>query len=107
MLVPCILGWGLFYPWKEFPQYLTNWGMILVLTSLCLSSYLPYDQEYRKKPCLMALNHIIFSLSLILEMIIMLVYWTLLWKGIYARNKGNMGILVYQVACHTVPALAL
>ena len=43
MLVPCILGWGMFYPWVEFPQYLTNWGNMLVLISLCLSSYLPYD----------------------------------------------------------------
>mmetsp|Transcript_43390 Transcript_43390/g.57438 ORF Transcript_43390/g.57438 Transcript_43390/m.57438 type:complete len:99 (+) Transcript_43390:59-355(+) len=65
-LVPLVCGWGLFYPWHEFPQYLTNWGLILCLLSLCLSAYMPYDQHYRQKPCLMAMNHLVFSLALIM-----------------------------------------
>ena len=54
----------------------------------------------------MALNHIVFSVALILLLIIMIVYWGLLWKGIKARNRGNHAVLLYQVCCHSIPAIA-
>ena len=77
-IVPIILGWGVLYPWHEYPQYLTNWGHILVLGSLCFSAYMPYVPDYRRRPCLMASHHLLFSMAVCVILIICGVYWSML-----------------------------
>ena len=107
LLVPVAFGWGLFYSWVDFPQYLTNWGIVLVLMSLCFSAYMPYQQDYRKRPCLMASHHLLFSLALIIQLIVTVVYWTMLHKTVMQRNSHMKGACLYQWLAHTIPVFGI
>ena len=46
-LVPILPLWFLFYPAYEFPIFFTNWGLLMTITSLTLSAFMPYDTLYR------------------------------------------------------------
>ena len=103
LLIAC---WFHLYGWGMFEQYLTNWGICLILVSLCVSTYIPYCEDYKKRPGLMAFNHIILSVAIVLELIVTIVYWTLVHKDVMRRNAGNPLALYYQYAAHTIPTLS-
>ena len=106
LLTPVFAGWFYLYPAHEFHQYLTNWGLVAVFSSLCISAYMPYSKTYRKKPKLMALNHALMSLAIIMQLVITVVYWTMLHKEVIKKNSHNMTAVVYQYAAHSLPAIA-
>ena len=62
-LVPIVVFWFVLYPAHEFPVYFTNWGLLMTIASLLLSSILPYDLHYRQKPNKMALHHLMICAS--------------------------------------------
>ena len=53
----------------------------------------------------MASHHLLFSIALIMQVIIVGVYWTMLHEDTMARNKAHTGALIYQCLVHSLPAL--
>ena len=90
-----IINWHLIYGFESFMQYLTNWGICLVLGNLCVSAYLPYCKDYRKMPGLLAFNHITLSLAIVAELIVTAVYWAFVYKEVMRTNAGNPRALIY------------
>ena len=74
--------------------------------SLILSFLMPFDLNYAKKYGKMAINHILITLSVILQSVITSVFWIFLWEDVQRRNIGMPLRVEYQVLLHTIPALA-
>ena len=106
LLVPIFAGWFYLYPAGEFHQYFTNWGLVAVFASLCITTYMPYSKNYRKKPRLMAINHFLFTFAILAQSIITIIYWTLLHKSVIKKNSHNITAVIYQYASHSIPAIA-
>ena len=47
--------------------------------------YLAHCKDYRKYPGLMALNHIMLSLSIVVELVVTIVYWSVIHKEVVKR----------------------
>ena len=98
--------WYRLYGWGMFEQYLTNWGIVMVLISLCASAYLPYCKDYKKCPGLMAFNHIMLSLAIVTEIIVSIVYWSVIHKDVMEKSKGNSELMFYNYISHILPNIA-
>ena len=78
LLLPLIPMWHYLYHFNTFFPYLTNWGLVLTLSSLLVTAYMPYSKTYRKKKKLMAWNHALLSMAIISETLVTCVYWTVM-----------------------------
>ena len=67
---------------------------------------MPFDLAYTKKHGKMAINHMLITLSIILQSIITFVFWVFLWEDVYRRNQGVPLRVEYQVLLHSIPAVA-
>jgi hypothetical protein len=68
------------FPLTSFPVYFTNWGLLITIVSLSLSIKCASDTQLYTKISLMGWHHLIFELALIMELIITVVYWSLIHK---------------------------
>ena len=100
-----IAGWYHLYGWGQFEQYLTNWGICIVLVSLSVSTYVPLCRDYKRQPGLMAFNHLMMSLSIVVELVVTFVYWTMVHKQVMKSNEGNLPAIYYAYAAHIIPSL--
>ena len=105
-LVPIVPLWFVFYPAHEFPMFFTNWGLIMTISSLLVTAFMPYDTKYRQKPNKMALNHLLFSMASLAEIIICSIYWTLLHQNVMRKNAHSTAQMAYQCYAHALPGLA-
>ena len=100
-------GWFFVYGSAGYIKSLANWGVFLVLSSLICSSMVPYSKNYRKKPKLMALNHALFSMAILIQLLDFFSYWlTLNHESTIKKNKHTELIVLYQYAQHILPPLA-
>ena len=106
LLVPLIPGWFHLYGWGQFEEKLTNWGMVFVIANLIISVLMPYSKNYRKKPLLMAVNHAIFSIAIILQVIGTFYFWAMVGTDVVKKNRHNKLAVIYQYTAHTMPTLA-
>ena len=102
ILIPLIPFWCLYYEPGEFMHYFTNWALIFTILNLLITALIPYSLRYTKKPRLMCLNHLIMSLAIISQIVVIVAYWSLMHKDVMARNRDTPR-RVYQVYAHTVP----
>jgi len=89
LLVPLITGWFFLYGWDDYQCELANWGVFLVLASLICSGLIPYSKNYRKKPRLMALNHALLSLAILIQLVDTMTYWLAFRKQSIKKHKHN------------------
>ena len=89
LLVPLITGWFFLYGWADYQKYMTNWGVFVVLASLICSGLVPYSKNYRRKPNLMALNHALLSMSILIQLFDFITYWLSLRKETVKTNKHH------------------
>ena len=108
LLVPLITGWFFLYGWAGYVKSLANWGVFLVISSLICSSMVPYSKNYRRKPRLMALNHALFSMAILIQLLDFFSYWLTFNResSKIKKNKHTELIVFYQYALHIVPPLA-
>ena len=71
--------------------------------NLCVSAYLPYCKDLRKRPGLMAFNHITLSLAIVAEVIVTFVYWMFVYKEVMKTNAGDPRAIIYQYESHILP----
>ena len=105
LLVPIITGWFFLYGYNDFEKHLANWGVVIVLASLICSGLLPYSKNYRRKPRLMAMNHSLMSLAILVQIIDLTIFW-LTGSSKIKSNKHSQLMVIYQYILHTVPAIA-
>ena len=66
------------FPITSFHVYFTNWGLLVTVIVLALSIKCASDPDINSKPKLLAAHHLLFELGLIMDIIITVVYWTLI-----------------------------
>lgn len=66
------------FPFSSFPVYFTNWGLFITIISLSLSIKCAEDINLENNIYLMGWHHLIFELALIMEIVITVVYWSLI-----------------------------
>jgi len=103
---PLLPGWFYLYDASDFKSYFTNWGLCFTLMSLVATIVAPYDLKFASKPNKMALQHFLVTISVIMEMVVMPIYWGMLHEGVMRNAGGNQEMVFYQWCAHTIPAMA-
>jgi heme/copper-type cytochrome/quinol oxidase subunit 3 len=71
----------MYWDWHYFLVPFTNWT--LIMTTLLLSSTILAcidDKAFKQDKRAMAANHLLYTFSMIMNIVVMTVYWTLLHK---------------------------
>lgn len=71
----------LFPPYELF-IFFTNWGLMFTISSLILTIKCARDIDISKKPTIMAWNHLTFEFAFFCEIIITVIYWTVIHEEV-------------------------
>lgn len=90
--------------------YFTNWGLLVTTAWVALSIRCARDtQAYTKRPGLLALHHITFEIAVIMNLVIMVVYWPILHETVikWCYERGEMGKVAHNHFVHIFPFFAV
>jgi len=79
---------------------------INTLMSLTATIVAPYDLKFPSKPNKMALQHFLVTISVLMEVVIMPIYWGMLHEGAMRNAAGDPVKVFYQWWAHSIPAMA-
>ena len=77
--LPIIPAWGIFYRFNELPRYFSNWGTLLVIISLLVCLFAPYDLKIHQKVDKLAWAHLLITFATFTQLIIVPVFWGVLY----------------------------
>ena len=94
------------YSLTSLAVYLTNWGMLCTILHLTLTIKCASDLKVKNKISLLGWNHIIFELTLILELVITVVYWTIIHHVIIVEEV--LELVIFQLyLVHAFPFFSM
>lgn len=89
---------------KNLLIYFTNWTMLLSIASQYLIIRAVDDKDFHKSLQKMALNHFLYSLTIIMNIITVSVYWTVIHTKNMKDLEGKQLATFQQYVVHLVPA---
>ena len=105
LTIPLVPAWYYVYPHYPFENYFSNWGVLLSATSFLLYSVIPMLKEWKSYPNLLALAHVVTIISMVSQLIIFCIYWTLMNSEEFFIGRNELQ-KKFNVYCHTVPQAA-
>ena len=72
--------------------YFTNWGLMASTLQLYLTISCATDLDLSSRITMMGFNHILFELSLIMEIIITAVYWSMIHDVVIEVETDSLAI---------------
>jgi hypothetical protein len=79
-MMPYITSY-LYWDWHYFLVPFTNWTLIVTTLSLSASIVACLDdKEFKRDREKMAIHHLLYTLAIMMNFVVMTVYWTLLHK---------------------------
>lgn len=104
MLVWVIAQAAIFANYIMFFKFLTWWTVFITLYAIWLSHCAANDFEFEKRPSDMALHHLLYTASIILNFIVTTIYWPLLHHLCLEEHAGDEMWIFSSCYCnHSVP----
>ena len=94
-----------FFDWSRIITKFTNWTLIITLTNLIATLLCTHGGE-KTQPKLAA-AHLTFELGIIMNIVTILLYWTLLHKSALKKYKGDAIRTLHQYTIHIFPAVGM
>jgi hypothetical protein len=83
-----------YFPLSSLLIFFTNWGLLLTLISIYFSIKCANDKDFLKKPNLVAWHHLLFEIAFLFDIIITIVYWSMIHANIMKSNPPFFPIVV-------------
>ena len=87
--------------------YLSNWPVFTSLVYIALTMKLSQDKDANKKHFQLALAHFLFTFTLILNLLIVPIYWSVLHKQALVKYAGNTCQTNQLYFVHIFPSVSL
>lgn len=85
--------------------YFTNWTLLIQTASILSTIKAVEYPGFSEDISWVALNHLLYSSSIIFNFITVSVYWTMIHHEIYATYKNHPMELSQQIIVHVLPAV--
>ena len=95
LCISLMAGWFVFHPWQNFWSDWAFCGLVVQVVSLFVCFLMPFDLNYKRNYAMMAVNHLLMTISVLFHTLFLFVFWTVLWDDVFRKSRGFPGRVEY------------
>mmetsp|Transcript_12918 Transcript_12918/g.9351 ORF Transcript_12918/g.9351 Transcript_12918/m.9351 type:complete len:105 (-) Transcript_12918:257-571(-) len=86
--------------------FLTCWGQLVTIISIGLTYYCARDPSFRKRDVLKGWHYGFFMTSMLMNVVITVVYFSVIHPVVQEKHKGETATLYWLFIMHLVPLIS-
>ena len=96
-----------FWPLNQCFSYFTDWTMWMTFVQVLFMFWSARKQHINNHPGWLAFTHSAYTVCLICNVIVVIIYWSLLHEKTLLRHEGNIGRTYHTYISHSFPCISI